>query len=400
MISTTDLAEKIFTIRDPNYSKRTSPKISASEKAINKALKRKDIETTANPDSEGDFLVLLIHGFATSKYCWLDPDIGNMGWVKEYQKDPEPVDYGWHSIPPPPFIPVEWTLSEQLVPKGVTEILDQHNIDWLTYSQKSPFGDIEISVKELKEILNAIKNEFGKRRIIIIAHSRGGLISKRYLDTTEQTPVEKLVTFGTPYGGTFFSAMEMFRLPSKQFLNRVKAARRLWDVSQERKIDSISTKQMAPRSDFLIELSSKGCREDIKYVNVAGRNSLITNVYTWRWETSCLLPKFMQAKEKMDLRKKLIAENSSIHEWYDLPSHYLLNPFNWILIPNKIFEFYPRIGYPEVLRGDGAVSVESALMDDDNVKQYIINKNHVDMTCCQTGYDIMIREIKETMNTD
>jgi hypothetical protein len=108
----------------------------------------------------------------------------------------------------------------------------------------------------------------------------------------------------------------------------------------------------------------------------------------------------MQAKEKMDLRKKLIAENSPIHEWYDLPSHYLLNPFNWILIPKKIFEFYPRIGYPEVLRGDGAVSVESALMDDENVKHYIINKNHVDMTCCQTGYDIMIREIKETMNTD
>ena len=60
MVSTDELAEKIFTIRDPNYSKKTSPKISAAEKAINTTLKRKDIESTANPDNEGDFLVLFI----------------------------------------------------------------------------------------------------------------------------------------------------------------------------------------------------------------------------------------------------------------------------------------------------------------------------------------------------
>lgn len=400
MVSTDELAEKIFTIRDPNYSKKTSPKISAAEKAINKTLKRKDIETTADPDNEGDFLVLFIHGFAASKYCWLDPDVGNMGWVKEYNQDPEPIDFGWHSIPPPPFIPVEWSLSKQIVPKGATELLDKHGIDWLTYSQKSAFGDIEISVKELTKIITAITNEYGERRIIIIAHSRGGLISKRYLDITKKTPIEKLLTFGTPFGGTFFSAFEMFRLPSKQFLNRVKVVRRLWDVSQERKIESFATKQMAPGSKFLKELSSKGCRNDVKYVNVAGTNSLITNVYTWRWETSCLLPKFLLAKEKMNLRKKLVSEKHSIHEWYDLPKNYLFYPFNWTLVPNKIFEIYPRVGHPEVLRGDGAVSVESALMDEKEAKQYIISKNHVDMTCCKTGYDIMIREIKETMNTN
>ncbi len=400
MISTTELAEKIFTIRDPNYLKKTNPEIKAAEKAINRKLKRKDIESTANPNAVGDFLILFIHGFAASKYSWLDPDIGNMGWVKEYYKDPEPIDFGWHSIPPPPFIPVDWTLSKQLIPKGITEELDKHNIDWLTYSQKSPFGDIEISVKELNDVISAIKDIYDKRRIIIISHSRGGLISKRYLDTFEETPIEKLVTFGTPFGGTFFSAFEMFRLPSKQFLNRVKVARKLWDVNQERKIESISTKQMAPGSDFLIELSKNGCREDVKYVNVAGINSLITCVYTWRWETSSLLPKFMLAKEKMALRKKLKSENRTIHEWYDLPDHYLLRPFNWTLIPNKIFEIYPRVGHPEVLRGDGAVSVESALLDEENVKHYIINKNHIDMTCCHDGYDIMFREIRETMNTN
>jgi len=83
-----------------------------------------------------------------------------------------------------------------------------------------------------------------------------------------------------------------------------------------------------------------------------------------------------------------------------LPSHYLLHPFNWVLIPNKLFEIYPRVGHPEVLRGDGAVSVESALLNEKKAKHYIINKNHIDMTCCQDGYNIMLREIRESMNRD
>ena len=63
----------------------------------------------------------------------------------------------------------------------------------------------------------------------------------------------------------------------------------------------------------------------------------------------------------------------------------------------RIFQIYPKIGYPEVMKGDGAVAVESALFPSPDVKYYIIHKNHFDMTCCDEGYDIMVREIKSTL---
>ena len=389
------LTQKVFTLRKPRYNKIRSPRITAAEKEINTFLKRTDVESTADPQNVGDILVVFIHGFAASKYCWLDPDVGNMGWVKDYDTTPPVRDFGWHAIPPPPsFIPVDWTLSNQIIIHGASEELDRQGIEWLTYSQGSAFGDIELSVDELKNVMKAIRAVYGQRRIIIIAHSRGGLISKRYLDTVESTDVEKLVTFGTPFGGTFLSSIEMFRRPSKLFLNRVRTARRLWDVSQERRVESVATKQMTPNSDFLNSLFESGCREDIQYVNVAGSNSLMTCVYSWRWSPLSWRRNFREARKMKKERNRLIANMRPPIEWFNLPQIPIIHAHHWTLEPFKLFDIYPRIGYNEVLQGDGAVSVKSALLNLSEVKHYIIHKNHIDMTSCVEGYQIMLRELQ------
>ncbi len=392
------LTQKVFTLRKPNYTKVRSPIITEAEKNINDLLKRNDIESTANPQNEGDILVIFIHGFAASKYCWLDPDVGNMGWVKDYANDPPTRDFGWHTIPPPPYVPVDWTLSNQVLIHGASTVMDKAGVEWLTYSQGSAFGDIELSVDELKNIMKTIRIVYGERRIIIIAHSRGGLISKRYLDTVQDTDVEKLITFGTPFGGTFMSSMETLRSPSKLFLNRFKTARKLWDVSQERRVESIATKQMAPNSEFLTELHDSGIRDDIEYVNVAGSNSQITNVYSWRWALSSWKRNFRKARRKKRERKKMIANMQPPIDWFNLPNYPILHSHNWIMEPVKLFEIYPKIGYPEVMQGDGAVSIKSALSDLPEVKHYIIHKNHIDMTCCIDGYEIMQKELELSIN--
>jgi len=391
------ITEKVFTIRKPSFSKLLSPTITAAEKEINDHLKRNDIESTADPRNKGDILVVFIHGFAASKYCWLDPDVGNMGWVKDYENTPPIRNFGWHTIPPPPFVPIDWTLSNQIIINGASTEMDKAGVEWLTYSQGSAFGDIENSVDELKNIMREIRIIFGHRRIIIIAHSRGGLISKRYLDTVQDTDVEKLITFGTPFGGTFMSSIETFRKPSKHFLNRFKTARKLWDVSQERRVESVATKQMAPNSEFLTQLHNSGCRNDIKYVNVAGSNSHYTNVYSWRWATSSWKRNFRLARRKKKERKKLKANNHPPIDWWNLPNYPFINAHNWIMEPVKLFEIYPKIGYPEVMQGDGAVSIISALSDLPEVKHYVIHKNHIDMTCCIDGYEIMHKELELSM---
>lgn len=394
MFSTKEISEKIFTTRKPKYTKKQTSKSIEAEKELNKILNRNDIESTVNSDNSNEPLVLFVHGFAASKYCWLDPDIGNWGWIKDYMNDPKPIDFGWHVIPPPPFIIVDWTMSEQLVPIGATKIMDKNNIEWITYSQKSPFSDIEDSVKELAEIIYKIRKLYGKREIIIIAHSRGGLISKRYLDTSNNTQVKKLITFGSPFGGTYLSALDIIQLQMKFGLNKVRALKRLWDYGQERKAESVSTKQMKPDSDFLNELKSKGCRKDVMYVNVAGSSSHITNLYTWRWKISSLKRNYRLAKIKMQEREELIKQGKPPIDWYKLPKDSFFHVHNWILEPRNIMRIYPKVGYPEVLQGDGCVSIRSALIEEDSVKHYIIHRNHLDMTCCEEAYQIMLREVE------
>ncbi|HUT81651.1 MAG TPA: hypothetical protein VMZ29_10665 [Candidatus Bathyarchaeia archaeon] len=389
------IVDKAFTNRNPEYSKIQSRAVKKAEIEINEFLNRNDIETTANPQNQGNILVVFIHGYSSSKYNWLDPDIGNLGWIKDYTSEPVSIDFGWHTIPPPMFLVMDWSLSRRLAPKGASLVMDKNEIEWLTYSQKSPFGKIEDSVIELFEILKAIKRVYGHRRIILIAHSRGGLISKKYLDLADKTTVEKLITFGTPFGGTFLSALDLLRIPSKYFLKRIRWIRKLWDLSQDRHIDDISTKQMSPNSEFINELIKMGCRDDVKYVNVAGSCSHISNVYTWQWQFSSLKINPKLALEKSIEREKLVAEKKNPIEWYNLPNNPKFQVYNWKLSPRKIFEIYPKIGLKEILQGDGAVSIHSALLPNPNVKHYILHKNHMEISCCEEAYEIMIREIKE-----
>ncbi|NHJ49200.1 MAG: alpha/beta hydrolase [Asgard group archaeon] len=394
MESTSDIVKKIFTMRKPSYNKKETAESIEAEKTLNQNLKRSDIESTVNPSEDKKPIVLFVHGFASSKYNWLDPDLGNWGWVKDYLNDPEPKDYGWHVIPPPPFVAVDWSLSNKLEPISATEFMDQNNISWITYSQESAFGDIEDSVDELNNVINEIGKTFGKRDIVIIAHSRGGLISKRYLDKSDKTPVKKLVTFGSPFGGTFVSSFDIFQLPTKLVLNRVRTMRRLWDYGQTRKAESVSTRQMKPNSDFLTALEESGYRDDVNYVNVAGSSQHISNVYTWRWKLSSWKRDYRLARKKMLERRKLMKNGKLPIEWYHLPKDFFFHVYNWIMEPRLIFQILPKVGYPEMLQGDGAVSIRSALVDHERVKQYIIHRNHLDLTCCEEAYQIMKNEVK------
>jgi hypothetical protein len=150
---------------------------------------------------------------------------------------------------------------------------------------------------------------------------------------------------------------------------------------------------MKPDSDFLNELKNNGCRNDVSYVNVAGSSAHITNVYAWRWNISSLKRNSKIAKKKMQEREKLIKQKKPPIEWYKLPKNSFFQVYNWILEPNNFLSIYPKVGYPEVLQGDGCVSIRSALIDEDCVKHYIIHRNHLDMTCCDEAYQLMLREV-------
>jgi triacylglycerol esterase/lipase EstA (alpha/beta hydrolase family) len=79
------------------------------------------------------------------------------------------------------------------------------------YSKKlikeSFFGDLTTYAERLNKIIDIIKKLTGIKKVIIIAHSMGGLISKKYmtLSKTCWKSVQKILTVGTPHAGVKFS---------------------------------------------------------------------------------------------------------------------------------------------------------------------------------------------------
>lgn len=64
------------------------------------------------------------------------------------------------------------------------------------------FGGIDVLVPPLTARIEAICAETGAARIMIVAHSMGGLVVRAYLAETASSRVAKLVTMGSPHHGT------------------------------------------------------------------------------------------------------------------------------------------------------------------------------------------------------
>ena len=64
------------------------------------------------------------------------------------------------------------------------------------------FGSIDLLVPKLDARIEAICIETGAPRVMIVAHSMGGLLVRAYLAQSRTPRVAKLVTLGTPHHGT------------------------------------------------------------------------------------------------------------------------------------------------------------------------------------------------------
>ena len=87
---------------------------------INKLLKRKDICSNAESSNEKAPLVILLHGYGSSKWIWIKPYFGSYAWLRDYKFEPKPRSYGWHSKPPPShmYLPFTYSISPLAHPEG------------------------------------------------------------------------------------------------------------------------------------------------------------------------------------------------------------------------------------------------------------------------------------------
>ncbi len=71
-----------------------------------------------------------------------------------------------------------------------------------TVSLTPLFSGIDTLVPKLNAKIEAICAETGAPKVMIVAHSMGGLVARAYLAQTDSSRVAKLVTLGSPHRGT------------------------------------------------------------------------------------------------------------------------------------------------------------------------------------------------------
>jgi len=154
-----------------------------------------------------------------------------------------------------------------------------HSDFYISFSNR--FADPADQVPELAEFINGVLQKTGEKKIILVCHSMGGLVARKYLeDNKEDHRVEKLVLLSTPNLGSI--GLSFNWLPLLLIILGLSGFKFVWPVllsllgllweliSLSRGVLLLSPAvwAMRPGSDFLKELNSKKMPEDIKYISV------------------------------------------------------------------------------------------------------------------------------------
>jgi hypothetical protein len=249
------------------------------------------------------------------------------------------------------------TLFDDLRYKGYTVF---------TWSQKRPAGPIESVEPELKEIVRNVK-KMTKDGIILIGHSRGGLIGRKYLLKKDRA-IRGLITASTPHKGSSIARIANYLSPLVPIINPFFtdpdkgtlsfAIKRILEF-----LKSKALKELLPESKFFKSLKDGPC-DSVHYISVGGTNPTLFRFYRWRWNP---------------LREGEIQR--------------------WFLMPDELFsipDIFEKVIPEEIKKGkgDGLVTAESSKIPWCNV-HYNFELNHAEVLFDKEVRNILVREIEE-----
>lgn len=263
-------------------------------------------------------LLVFIHGLGMSGDFWLMPErcrvIGGSYPLTIFLSNP----------PDSNTRPPEGRFSIGSPPEGlITSVrdLEVEGYPVVVYSQKRPVAEADVLINELIDLLDGIG--VGKRRILFIGHSRGGLIARGAIQSG-RFRVAGLITIGTPHAGsriakvgdTLYGLGEYFlKLLGETEEGTVRDA--ISRVIQL--IMSKAMRELLPNSEFLNSLN----REKVKGVpvlTIGGTSPTLFTVYKWHKNCenineSCLI--YKEVFSFPDIIGKVLPERIMPDEWKD-----------------------------------------------------------------------------------
>ncbi|MDP2167575.1 MAG: alpha/beta fold hydrolase [Thermodesulfovibrionales bacterium] len=256
--------------------------------------------------------VIFIHGLGMGKEIWVDPAGARIlgGWMPLrvlLKNDPDSGGNGELR-----------TLYHDLAALGYTVI---------AWSQSRPVGPAEAALEELREMAG-VAGEMGHKGIILIGHSRGGLVARKYildLNANQKSQIKALITLSAPHHGTGmarwavylspFAAMLRPLLPEGRKRTLANGMRRIANF-----LESEAVRELLPDSDFLKSLSESPT-EGLYALSAGGTNPALINasgLFSIPGSIQRLLPQSLLPEEMINGRGDgLVSQRSSVLPFAD-----------------------------------------------------------------------------------
>lgn len=163
------------------------------------------------------------------------------------------------------------TLFHDFLERGFT------TVNW---NQERPVGAIEYPLRELRDVISALRAK-KPPGIILIGHSRGGIVARKYLETGKNEDIKAYVSIASPHQGSTMAKWQKFIKPVtsciKPFIREdskstyMKAVRRMIGF-----IESPAVRELLPDSPLLVP--PRRPAGDFVSLSIGGKRPLSFNV--------------------------------------------------------------------------------------------------------------------------
>jgi pimeloyl-ACP methyl ester carboxylesterase len=249
--------------------------------------------------------IVFIHGLGMDKNIWVNPSesriLGGM-------------------------FPLKILLDKKNTLENVEKIqtlfddLRQRDYSVITWSQRRPAGPIDSAVKELHEIIIEAR-KMTNAGIILIGHSRGGLIARKYIFKQDKS-IKGLITISTPHKGSSVAKIVKYLSPLVSMINPLvpNGDKGTLSFSIKRILDFLKSralKELLPDSSFFKSIKD-GPIDGVHYGSVGGTKPTLFNLYNISFPDifEKVIPENLYPEEmKMGKGDGLVSAESSKMPW-------------------------------------------------------------------------------------
>ncbi len=278
-------------------------------------------------------VVILLHGLGGDRNDWMSP-FQERNWPYDHNRKPEELDLGVHSRPPIgrlPGVEARDFFSPRLTgnSRGVDGSDDRSwwhalvtaGFPVFTYSQVGalmvPFdGGPVAQFKAFMEILQRDVLEdpaYQSRQVVILGHSRGGLIGRAFLgdqevkdDQSRRFPaVHGLISLSSPHQGSHMALMDDRII---DFLTKIQeVVPKLPNDVGNQAINTLKAKvdeyvgahgdEIEPDSPLFRGLEAQEpIRPGVRCISVGGTSPRLLRLYVWAFALSSMIPRWSTSR--------------------------------------------------------------------------------------------------------